>query len=189
MCIHCGIGKWFAWKPEVTQLSHPSRGLWGGRIPIVIKVPLLFHVPSFALNKGQFCRQSGTDRMWCVKRLCFSFMRSAFITLQSTHQQTINLAYWKQAYQSWGITCQRWPRALLDMSLSLESQGAEPQLHLALGRHMIGATWHFAPRKTIRSCFAWYLWVLYHGLALFKTYCRRIQILWMQPNITHKNIF
>lgn len=80
MCIHCGIGKWFAWKPEVTQLSHPSRGPWGGRIPIVIKVPLLFYVPSFALNEGQLCRQSTECQGYNVmcQALVFLFYEISF---------------------------------------------------------------------------------------------------------------
>lgn len=88
--------------------------------------------------------------MWCVKHSSFSFMTSAFITLQSTHQQTINSTYWKQTYQSWGIACQHLPLAFSGHKFVF-SQGAEAQLHLAMHRHMSGLTWHTAPRRSIHA--------------------------------------
>lgn len=129
--------------------------------------------------------------MWCVKHSSFSFMTSAFITSHSTHQQTINSTYWKQTYQSWGIACQHLPLAFSGLKLVL-SQGAEAQLHLALGRHMSGVTWHVTPKRNIHS-------ISYDGSHDISGFCTIAWLfskltaqefrLWVQPNITHKKYF
>lgn len=100
-------------------------------------------------------------------------MTSAFITSQSTHQQTINSTYWKQTYQSRGIACQHLPLAFFGHKLVL-SQGAEAQLHLALGRHLSGVTWHMAPRRNIHS-------VPYDGLHDINGFCT---IAWLFSKLT-----
>jgi hypothetical protein len=90
-------------------------------------------------------------------------MTSAFITSQSTHQQTINSTYWKQTYQSWGIACQHLPLAFSAHKFGL-SQGAEAQLHRAMCRHMPGVTWHMAPERNIHA-------VSYDGLHDINGFC------------------
>lgn len=129
-----------------------SKAPWGERIPIVIKVPLLFYVTSFALNEGHASCQSTEWHRYNVmcQALVFLFYEISFYNFAVNPPTNYKLGLLET-----GISIMRnhlsasAPRALLDTALSLESQKAEAQLHLAMCRHMIGATWHFVPRQKI----------------------------------------